>query len=223
MTDADAGELTDSGAPVAPSGRGRLTMLTPDQLTAAQRAVHDAITEGPRAAGPSDFALQHDDGSLVGPFNALVMAGDIGLAVQSVGAAIRYHGTLPADCRELAILLVARHRRAAFEWYAHSRVARRVGLVDSLVESTRLGHEPELASEEMAAAYMTTVELLRTGRLEQSTFDAAVATLGEHRVVELVILVGYYGMLADMLNGFEIGAPGDDPFVVSDDNQSQLS
>lgn len=208
--------MNDAVSLSAPSGRGRLTMLTAEQLTDAQRSVFDAVTTGPRATGPSDFELQHDDGSLAGPFNALVMAGEIGLAAQAVGAALRYHGALSDDCRELAILIVATHRRAAFEWYAHSRVARRQGFDESMLKSLRRGDEPDLTDDAMAAVYAATVELLRTGRLVASSFDAAAAALGEERVVELVLLVGYYGMLADVLNSFDIGAPDDDPFEVLD-------
>lgn len=188
-------------------------MLTPADMTDAQRAVHDAIATGPRSSGPADFAISHDDGSLVGPFNALVVAGEIGHAVQAVGAAIRFHGQLDAPCRELAILLVAQHRRAAFEWYAHAPIGRRVGLPDKVLEALRRGEVPPLATDALAATHRVTVELLGTGRLTQDSFDTAVRVLGEEQLVELVLVIGYYGMLAGVLNGFAIGAPGVDPFA----------
>lgn len=194
---------------------GRLSPFKPGRLTEAQQAVYDAITSGPRASDPAAFPLCHDDGSLVGPFNALVAAGEIGRAVQAVGAAVRYHGRLAPDARELAVLLVARHRRAAFEWYAHAPIARRSGLAESVVEAVRDGRQPVLtdpADLALAAVHDTVAELLATGRLAQPTFDAAIGALGEEGVVELVILTGYYGMLADVLNSFDVGAPGGDPF-----------
>jgi 4-carboxymuconolactone decarboxylase len=195
--------------------RGRITLLSPDRMTESQRAVYDAITSGPRTKRPGDFALCHEDGSLVGPFNALVHAGEIGMAVQSLGAAIRFRGSLDARCRELAILLVARHRRAAFEWFAHAPIALRVGLSADVVEAVRLGEVPRLADRALAVSHDVAVELLVDGRVSPPAFERAVGALGEALVVELVLVVGYYGMLADVLNGFDIGAPCEDPFVAA--------
>ena len=141
-----------------------------------------------------------------------MVAGEIGLAVQAVGATIRFHGSLSATARELAILLVARHRRARFEWFAHVPIARRVGLSDAVVEAVRRGDVPTPVDEDLAVTHDVVVELLRTGRLAEPTFDRATAMFGEQRLVELVLVVGYYGLLADVLNGFAVGAPGADPF-----------
>lgn len=202
--------MTGSEAVEVP--RGRLTLLTPADMSEDQRAVYDAIASGPRSSGPSDFALQHDDGSLTGPFNAMVIGGPIGNAVQAVGAAIRYHGRLDPDCRELAILLVARHRRCDFEWFAHAPIAHQAGLPAEDVESLRLGAAPVLGRPALVVTYDVTSDLLATGAIGDLTFAQAVATLGEERTVELVWLIGYYSMLANALNAFAIGAPGGDQF-----------
>ena len=85
----------------------RLRSFRPSELNDDQLEVYNAIAGGPRAGGP--FALTNDDGSLRGPFNAMVLSPAIGLALQSVGAAVRYRSTLTDRAREMAILVVAAH------------------------------------------------------------------------------------------------------------------
>ena len=63
-------------------------LLAPNELSADQQELYEKITAGPRANGP--FRIMHDDGSLAGPFNALLFAPRIGNAVQELGAALRF-------------------------------------------------------------------------------------------------------------------------------------
>jgi 4-carboxymuconolactone decarboxylase len=47
-------------------------------------------------------------------------------------------------------------------------------------------------------------ELLRSRRASEATFQALYARLGERGLVELTATVGYYVMLACVLNGFDV-------------------
>lgn len=185
----------------------RLTAYVPGRLDEHQAAVYAAVAHGPRAVGPQDFPLQNPDGSLTGPFNALVGAGALGAAVQSVGAAIRYHGALGDAEREIAILLVGRSWSADFEFYAHERVARRIGVADDVIAALAAGERPTLTDGRQRAVFELTTELLDSGRLDDPTYRRAVEVLGERDVIELVILIGYYTMLAQLLNAFDVGLP----------------
>jgi len=100
----------------------RLPGLTPDRLDPEQRELYDAIARGPRSRGPQHFPLVDADGALLGPFNAMLLAPGLGAALQEVGAAIRFHGTLDARARELAILVVASRWDSAFERSSHEAV-----------------------------------------------------------------------------------------------------
>lgn len=185
----------------------RLEPRRPDELTPDQRALYDAIVTGPRAGA----GLTDETGALRGPFDPLLRVPAVGDAVQRLGAAIRYEGTLPADLRELAVLTVASHWGCRFELRAHGPLARKVGVDAAVVDA--LTHDgdatapprPELPPGSPAAVvHHAVVELLTTRRLGDATYAAAVATLGEAAVVELVLLAGYYAMLAMVLEGFEI-------------------
>jgi hypothetical protein len=43
--------------------------------------------------------------------------------------------------------------------------------------------------------------------LDDDDYAAAVGLLGEQQLLELVVLVGYYTMLAQMMSVFDVGAP----------------
>ena len=185
----------------------RLPLLTPADLTPAQARVYEQIAGGRRASGPQLFALTHDDGSLTGPFNALLHAPDVGAALSQLGEAIRYHTSLSDRVREIAILTVAAHHRSDFEWYAHERVGRQVGLTEPEIQRIRtLDPIEELAADEQLA-YTLCVEALRDRDVCDTTYHDAVASLGRTAVVELVTLVGYYQALALLLSVFRVPAP----------------
>ena len=185
----------------------RLPLLTPADLTPTQHTVYEQIVGGPRASGPSLFALTNDDGSLAGPFNALLHAPDVGAALSRLGEAIRYHTSLSDRIREIAILAVAAHHRSDYEWYAHERVGRHVGLSEAEIQRIRvLAPIDGLAAGEQLA-YTLCLEALRERDVAETTYLDAVQALGQTAVVELVSLLGYYEALALVLSVFRIPAP----------------
>jgi alkylhydroperoxidase family enzyme len=169
--------------------------------------VYAAIAGGPRAAGPQAFRLLDDAGRLEGPFNAMLLAPGVGLAVQALGAAVRYETTLSDRCREIAILALAAARRCEFEWYAHERVGRLVGLTDDEMKAIRTGQPPGFASATEVTTYDTVVVLVANGDLDDDQFARAGDVLGLAQLGELVTLVGYYDLLALSLRIFRTALP----------------
>jgi 4-carboxymuconolactone decarboxylase len=47
-----------------------------------------------------------------------------------------------------------------------------------------------------------------TRTLSQATYDRAIAVLGLDKVIELITALGFYTMVAIMLNGFDAPVPG---------------
>ncbi|WNM25575.1 carboxymuconolactone decarboxylase family protein [Demequina capsici] len=183
---------------------GRVPDLTPERLDAEARALYDAIAGGPRAAGPQHFALTRQDGSLRGPFNAMLLAPGIGGALQEVGAALRYRGSLNDRAREIAILLVAAHWRSAFEQESHEAVGRAHGLTDHEIEALRMRDASAFSGVEAAVA--DAVLALLAGDLDDEAWATAEAALGAEVVFELTALVGYYATLALQLRVFRVVA-----------------
>lgn len=180
----------------------RVPPLRPEELSSAQADLYGAIAGGPRAQGPQHFALTRPDGSLRGPFNALLLAPDLGGALQQVGSAIRYRGALTDRAREIAILLVAAHWDSAFEREAHEAVGAAAGLGDGELTALRAGDITPFEGDEGLVAAVT-LQLVG-GDLDDELWDAASVALGAAVVFELTTLVGYYATLALQLRVFRV-------------------
>jgi alkylhydroperoxidase family enzyme len=186
---------------------GRLPGLTPDTATAEQKAVYDEITRGPRAHRVGALGLGDSDGALLGPFNAMVVAPRIGSHLARLGAAIRYEGALPANCRELAILMCACAEQSAFEWHAHEQIAAAAGVPD-VVRTAILAGEPLPLDDPVERAVAgVTASLLETGDVTDGLYQSAAGVLSEVQLVELVVLVGYYRLLSTVLRTFRVPLP----------------
>ncbi|EMY34161.1 hypothetical protein D477_011131 [Arthrobacter crystallopoietes BAB-32] len=185
----------------------RFPLLRPDSLDPEQRSLYKDITAPPRANGP--FRILHDDGTLAGPFNALLHAPAIGNAVQQLGAALRFRGTLQDRTRELAICAVAAALDAEYEWYAHSRVARNVGVTDAELDQVRSGAVPPSATECESAALLLTRELIAEAGVSGRIYAQALEQLGHQGITELTVLVGYYRTLAGLLAVADVAVPAE--------------
>src|SRR5262249_52905122 len=99
-------------------GRGmpRYENMTPEQMTPEQRQVVANVTAGPRGSATR------------GPFMAWLPSPKFADLAQALGAQTRFGSSLPAKHYEIAILMVAQHWRAQFEWYAHARLAKNAGI-----------------------------------------------------------------------------------------------
>ncbi|HEX5120549.1 MAG TPA: carboxymuconolactone decarboxylase family protein [Pseudonocardiaceae bacterium] len=177
---------------------GLLRWWRPGELDDGQREVYDAIVGGPRgrATTTRGWPLADVEGRLNGPFNAMVAAGGVGMAVQRLGAAIRYESGLPARLRELAILELARLRGSEIEWRGHEGPARAAGLTDAELADVRAGRVPDGFAETERVLMDVVRRLVLDRELPEATATAAVAAFGERGFLETVYCVGYYDMLA---------------------------
>jgi 4-carboxymuconolactone decarboxylase len=178
----------------------RFTEKTPDQLSPAQRRVHDEIAKGPR-------------GSVRGPFVPLL--GSPGLAdhVQKLGAYIRYESKLPGKLREFAILMTARHWGARYEWAAHVPIALKEGLAQATIDAINDRRQPALTDPAEATVHRFCTALINHHNSDDRTFGEAKELLGEERLVDLIGLMGYYTIIALTLNTFEVPIPPGAPVL----------
>jgi 4-carboxymuconolactone decarboxylase len=181
----------------------RIHPLAPSELTPAQRALYGVITGGPRAQGPQHFPLTSEDGSLRGPFDAMLRSPAVGTAQQELGAAIRYRTRFTDRSRELAILLVAARWDSAFERESHEAIARALGFREDELAAIRALDASVFDGDEGVVG-RATVALL-DGDLADDAWDAASTALGIEGVFELTALVGYYATLALQLRVFRVG------------------
>ena len=189
----------------------RLPRLTPGRLDAPQRELRQAITGGPRSSAPQPFSLTAADGSLVGPFGLMLHAPHLGQPLQELGAAVRYLTSFTDREREIAILTVATALDSDFEWWAHTRLGRSAGLSDAELDEIASGEFADRADVEPVEAAVHRAARLLAARdaLDDERYAVLVAVLGEQRLVELAVLIGYYTTLALMLDVFRVGSPPD--------------
>lgn len=191
-----AGEIVD-----------RLRRIHPDDMSDEQRAIYEKYTSGPRAEPGNAFTLVHPEGGLTGPPNAWLLSPPLGRVLEQLGVVARYELELSPRCREIAILVVAFHRDSAFELHAHRRAGRAAGLSDEEIEALAQAPGPEFSAADERVTQSVTRALIANGTLDATEYAEAVDVLGERLLFELVILVGYYLLLATQLAVFGVEPP----------------
>ena len=179
----------------------RLTRLTPELLTTEQKQTYDALTTGPRGAN-----MIQSDGSLGGPFNSMLYSPTIGIALQELGARLRYGTSIPRPLLELAIITIGAHWQAQYEFWAHARMALEAGIKQEVVTAIQLGEKPDLNGSE-ALVYEFCIQMIETKRIREDTYKELTEALGEVGIMEIATLIGYYSAISIVLNTFEISVP----------------
>ena len=172
----------------------RLAPLDLENLTPEQQAVAEVIISGPR-------------GGLRGPFESWLRSPELAARAQALGEHCRFGSSLPRDLSEFAIILTGKHWRSQFEFWAHARLAREAGLPEDLIEAVRAGQLPVCRNAAQQAIHDLVTEYFATNRVAADTYARALAELGERGLVDLVGIVGYYGLVSMTLNVFEVGLP----------------
>ncbi|MEU5785946.1 carboxymuconolactone decarboxylase family protein [Micromonospora lupini] len=116
---------------------------------------------------------------------------------------MRWGGTLLKDLaldpllREIAILRVAGLSDVGYEWVQHEPIARSVGATDEMVRA--LGRDEIEAgcfSPDQRAVLRFTTEVVRDVRPSDDTVTALTGLLSPREVVELLMVIGQYMMIA---------------------------
>lgn len=187
----------------------RLALLAAGELDEPQRGLYDAITGGPRASQAGTVPITDETGRLVGPFAVMLLAPEVGDAMQQVGAKIRFATTLTGRERELAILSVAGVLRCDFERLAHEPAARKQDLTQEQLNAALSGHVPDgLTGDEALVCRLARV-MTAERNLSDADYAEALAALGNQRLAELTYLVGYYSALALSLAVFRPELPAE--------------
>lgn len=183
----------------AGESRGRLAPRSPADLDETARAVYDQIIASRSQGRASPFALVDGDGALVGPFNAMVCAPHVGGPLAELGAALRYRGHLTDRARELSILTVAARSHSEFEWKSHYGIAVKLGIAEDVLAAIRSGADPSTLTDPSERAVVAGAASLLDGDLDDVEYAGLVELIGEDGLIELVVLVGYYQLLARLL------------------------
>ena len=172
----------------------RLPPIDPSQWTDVQRLCVQEIIEGPRKA-------------LISPFVPLLRSPELCTHAQRMGEYLRYRSAIGLKLSELAILVVARHWDQQVEWAIHAPIAEREGIALQAIAAISQRQTPQFVAEDERLVYQASLQLLHDKRVDDATWSAAVAVLGEQGMVDLSGIVGYYSMLAIVMNGAQTPPP----------------
>lgn len=157
-------------------------------------------------------AIAQSRGRVQGPFPMLLHSPELAGRVAHLGAHVRFEMGLSQKLKELVILTVARELDCGFEWSVHAGHARAAGISDDCIEALRTRGEPAGLTPEEADVRRYARELLQSHRVSAEAFAAVEARLGPAGCVELSALIGYYVLLACVLNSMEVEpAEGEKP------------
>jgi 4-carboxymuconolactone decarboxylase len=190
---------TTAPAARAPLAAPRVTPLTRrDQVQERHRAIFDTVAEG--------------RGSVRGPFGILMHSPLLCRRHLDVGTFLRFNSGLEADSRELAIIATAREKDCPYIWAAHAPAARQAGLSAAIVSAVRdRGDLAGLPSVERDIVDYTR-QLAQDNAVGAALFDRLQGRHGVPWLVELTCLIGHYGIVASILNAFEVApAPDAEP------------
>jgi len=165
----------------------RLPPIEREEMSPVQRRAADALIAGRR-------------GALFGPFVPMLRSPELLERAQRLGEYLRYESAIPLRLRELAILVTARHYRQGYEWHVHAPAAAEAGLSQRLIGALAAGERPEAMQPEEATVHDFCLELHTRHAVSDATYAQALALLGEHGVIDLTGVCGYYALLALILN-----------------------
>ena len=150
-------------------------------------------------------------GAVRGPYAPLMHHPALAGLVGDLGEYLRFNATLPGDLRELAILITARAAAQPFEWVMHAPMARQAGLPDAVIELIhRRGDLAALPARYAGAARLVQHVLARES-IPKGLQDAVQSELGVTGLIELVVLAGFYQMIAAILFAFDAPLPAGTP------------
>jgi 4-carboxymuconolactone decarboxylase len=138
-------------------------------------------------------------------FRMLALADSAFVPYLRFGQAILTEMDLDPVLRELAILLTAKRTEARYEWIQHELIARQAGATGeqiAAIERDELDAD-ELGAEARAVLAFTDQAIARP-RPDDDVFHAVSAVLPQRQIVELLLAVGSYQMLAHAMTALDI-------------------
>ena len=178
----------------------RLDPLPIEQLTPEQKALHDMLAST-------------RNGRVTGPFAVWLHTPAVCDAANKLTLALRENGNVNKRLYELIVLIVTRHWSAQYAWAQHERVAAAAGLSPDVIDAIRHRRKPDLKTDEERLVYEAVTELLDRKPLSQATYDRMLKQFGVEHTVEIVSIVGLYGLVSTVLNTFDVPTlSGENPF-----------
>jgi 4-carboxymuconolactone decarboxylase len=188
--------LAFSLAPALEEATGMQPTVTPDRLPPIPQA---QMTDAQRKA-VDEFKVIRNGANVSGPFVPLLRSPELMVRTSALGEYLRYRSRLEPRLSEFVILMTAREWTQQYEWNAHYPIALKAGVSADTANAIAEGRRPAGMAADHEALYDFCQELFRTKGVSDATYQRLVSMFGEQGVVDAVGIVGYYSMLAMVLN-----------------------
>jgi 4-carboxymuconolactone decarboxylase len=144
---------------------------------------------------------------VTGPFIPLLRSPEAMTRIRAMGDYFRYKTRLTPQQSELVILMTARSWAQQYEWNVHYPIAIQAGVDPDIAKAIADWRRPSTMSEAQGILYDFCDELTRNQSVRDATYARMVSAFGEAGVIDTVGIVGYYTMLAMVLNTARTPAP----------------
>ena len=147
---------------------------------------------------------QRPDGRPLNVFATLAHRPALMARVNALGGYIVTRGLLDFRTRELVILRTAGTARSTYELYHHRPAGERAGLTAAEVAAAADPSRRQAWDAADRALLDVVDELLSTRTISDDRWAKLTAAFDEDRCLEVLMLTGFYAMLAGMLNGLGV-------------------
>lgn len=139
---------------------------------------------------------------------------DAARAYHTLCGHVLFGTTLSERQRELLVLRVASRRAAAYEWAQHVVLARRAGLSDAEIEAVRGALDRDAPggngwSRLDVALIEAADDLVDDARIGDRAWAELAADLDAAQLIDVVLTVGAYEVLAMLLRSFDVALDDD--------------
>lgn len=119
--------------------------------------------------------------------------------IMELTGAMLYKAKLDPLSRELAILRVGHLCGSLYEVHQHEKIARAVGLAPEKIAGTANEADPKVYDGRELLVLRMAEQLVRKVKADDDLFAATLDAFGNERTMELLIVIGSYVMLAQVL------------------------
>jgi 4-carboxymuconolactone decarboxylase len=172
----------------------RFRNLAPEERSPEQQRLAEKLSASPR-------------GSVRGPYIPLQHSPDLADRMRHLGDFIRFGGEIAPKLKEMLILINARHWSMDYMFAVHRDFAHAAGVEQAIIDAIAQGERPAGLDPAESVAVDLAQELLRDCRVSDARFAATREKFGEKGTIELISFIGYYTMLAMILNASEMPVP----------------
>lgn len=172
----------------------RIKPSTPAEWTDKAREMF-AFFEGPEA---------YESGSASNMALTLAHHPKLAFAYMRFGGRLLGAPKLAPRLRELIALRIGWRNQADYEWVQHVTIGKATGITDEELEAVKVGSEAPNWTGLDRHVLEATEQLLSNARLDDATWTALSAELDTQQLIELLFVIGNYGMLSWIINAFGI-------------------